>query len=103
MREIVLAAAVFVAILLFLRKAQRERDADRDAPVLSEHARVHVKESTMQRRYAPPNYYLYFYIPERDTVEQCLVSKKVYDEFEKGDWGTLTHQGSTFMFFAKDN
>ncbi len=102
--NVIALAIIFCAVVLFIVwKRQTEQNADLKAPVLSEHALIHVKESTMARRYSPPDYYLYFFIPERDTVEQCQVSKNVYDSFEKGDWGTLTHQGSIFLFFTKDS
>lgn len=83
-------------------KLQNLHDSVKGEPVLTEHAKVHAKSETGGYRRSPPAYYLYFYVPERDTVVVCKVPKGIWEYLPKNDWGMLYHQGGAFFSFQRD-
>jgi len=102
MEQLMLTLIAFAVVLFLAWRGWMERNSDQRAPVLAERARIYVKETHTGGRFAPPDCYLYFFIPERDTVEECRVSAHIYDCLKKGDWGILTHQGGQFYSFQRN-
>ena len=96
-------------IHLFQWRLRNLEDKSEHEPILTEHARLHAKDEygAVYSRYSfkatiPSAKYLYFYIPERDTVVVCKVPKGIFEYIPKGDWGMLCHQGGMFFSFQRD-
>ena len=96
--------AILGISVLFLRDfiGKKKMDKTLKSPVLSEHARVYIKEHSAPGHGFIIDYYIYFFISEHDNVVKCHVPKTVYFCLEKGDWGTLTYQDVIFISFEKD-
>lgn len=103
---------LFIVILiryLATIKLRNLEDSPKNEPILTEHARLHAKDEhgAVYHRYSfkavlPSAKYIYFYIPERDTVVVCKVPCGVWEYLPKGDWGMLCHQGGKFFSFQRD-
>ena len=92
-----LALVLLCLVRLALRNSRRR---DRKEPVLTEEALVHRKSDFTTR--LQTFYFLHFFVAQRDMVVDCQVPREIWEQLNKGDRGTLCHQGGTFLSFTRE-
>ena len=93
--------SIGVFILLLTRFRDSFRDKSKGEPTLTEEALVHAKSDHGTR--LNHIYIIHFYIAARDTVVNCEVPKQIWFHLEKGQRGTLCHQGGKFHSFKTED
>ena len=96
-------ALIAIGLLAGLTVIVRRRLHDKSdgEEILAEQALVHDKSD--YRVFYSDVYVIHFYIPDRDTVVNCEVSRDLWQGLERNYSGVLVHQGGKFISFNKSD
>ena len=101
---LVIALVLFNLLLSIHRIRQRNLQTKSEGePFLKEHVQLQSKSKQgWLNKWITEVLYLHFQVLDRDAVVTCKVSQNVWDQFQKGDQGLLSHQGGIFVSFTRD-